>query len=151
MKIKQDYLLKTIGNETIIVPVRDEAVRFNGVITVNKTAAFLFQLLQENEYSEVELISSLLEKYDVDETRAKKDVQAKYSEGKGANDWANYDENYVIIISGTSTSYSGCKRFTYGVGFGNSRSEALEKAVKSLKSRNWDASDDYNIELDKSY
>ena len=56
MRIKQDYILKTIGDEIIIVPVKDEAVRFNGIITVNKTAAFLFQLLQENDYNEMDLV-----------------------------------------------------------------------------------------------
>jgi len=76
MRIKQDYILKTIGDEIIIVPVKDEAVRFNGIITVNKTAAFLFQLLQENDYNEMDLVQFVLDRYDVDELKAKKDVEA---------------------------------------------------------------------------
>ncbi len=75
MRIKQEYVLKTIGNEFIIVPIKDEAVRFNGIITVNKTASFLFQLLQEKNLDTEELISLVLDKYDVDEGTAKKDVQ----------------------------------------------------------------------------
>ena len=76
MRIKQDYILKTIGDEIIIVPVKDEAVRFNGIITVNKTAAFLFQLLQENNYNEMDLVQFVLDHYDVDEPKAKKDVES---------------------------------------------------------------------------
>jgi hypothetical protein len=76
MTIKKDYVLKTIGDELIIVPVKDEAVRFNGIITVNKTAAFLFQLLQEEDLSVSELTHLVTEKYDIKKETAQKDVEA---------------------------------------------------------------------------
>jgi hypothetical protein len=72
MTIKKDYVLKTIGDELIIVPIKDEAVRFNGIITVNKTAAFLFQSLQEEDLSVSELTLLVTGKYDIKKETAQK-------------------------------------------------------------------------------
>jgi hypothetical protein len=74
MKIKKDYVIKQIGKELVIVPVKDEAIRFNGIITVNKTGAFLFEQLQNEDLSEEMLIEKVLEKYDVEEKIVKKDI-----------------------------------------------------------------------------
>jgi Tfp pilus assembly protein PilZ len=74
MKIKKDYVVKTIGEDIVVVPIKDEAVRFNGIITLNKTGQFLFQSLQNYDLSEEALLSIMLDKYDVDEKRAKKDI-----------------------------------------------------------------------------
>ena len=74
MKIKEDYVVKTIGEDIVVVPVKDEAVRFNGIITLNPTGKFLFQSLQNYDLSEESLLSIVLEKYDVEEKIAKKDV-----------------------------------------------------------------------------
>lgn len=75
MKIKQDYVLKTIGNEMIVVPIKDEAVRFNGIITVNKTAAYLFDLLQKEDLTIPKLVQAVISKYEIDEETAGKDVE----------------------------------------------------------------------------
>jgi hypothetical protein len=74
MKIKKDYVIKQIGKELVIVPVKDEAIRFNGIITVNKTGAFLFEQLQNEDLNEEMLIEKVLEKYDVEEKIVKKDI-----------------------------------------------------------------------------
>ena len=76
MKIKKDYVLKKIGYELIIVPINNEAIRFNGIITVNKTGAFLFNILQESDISFEELIEKVMDHYDVDEGRARNDALA---------------------------------------------------------------------------
>jgi len=76
MKIKQEYVLKKIGDELIIVPIKDEAIRFNGIITVNKTAAFMFEQLQEKDLSTTELIQTVLDRYEIDEATVKRDVDS---------------------------------------------------------------------------
>lgn len=73
MKIKEEYVLKTVGNQTIVVPTGKEAVRFQGMITLNKTAKFLFSLLKE-EQTEDTLVQKLIENYEIDEVRARTDV-----------------------------------------------------------------------------
>lgn len=76
MKIKKDYVVKTIGDDIVVVPIKDEAVRFNGIITLNKTGKYLFENLQAKDLAKEELIKLILDKYDVNEKKAKKDIDA---------------------------------------------------------------------------
>ncbi len=73
MKIKNEYILKEIAGENIVVPTGQEAVSFNGIITLNNSAALLFRFLQE-EAEQEELIHFYLETYNVDEATAVNDV-----------------------------------------------------------------------------
>ncbi len=74
MRIKQDYVLKQIGEDIIIVPVKNEAIRFNGIITVNKTAKFMFLALQSEDLTVDELIKKVLENYEIEEIVARRDA-----------------------------------------------------------------------------
>ena len=76
MKIKRDYVIKTIGEDVVVVPVKNEAVRFNGIISLNRTGKFLFEILQNENLDEEALLTRVFKKYDVDEARAKKDITA---------------------------------------------------------------------------
>ena len=76
MKIKSNYVIKTIGEEIVVVPIKDEAVRFNGIITLNKTGKFLFQSLQDKPLTKEELLEIVLDKYDVEKDVALKDLEA---------------------------------------------------------------------------
>ncbi len=73
MKIKNEYILKEIAGENIVVPTGQEAVSFNGIITLNNSAALLFRFLQK-EAEQEELIHFYLETYKVDEATAVNDV-----------------------------------------------------------------------------
>lgn len=70
MKIKEGFVLKQVADVTIVVPAGEAALDFNGMITLNDTAAFLWRLL-ENETTQEELLSAMLKEYDVDEKTAK--------------------------------------------------------------------------------
>lgn len=75
MKIKDTFLLKNVAGKTIVVPVGKATLDFNAIITLNETGAFLFAKLQEKDMTESELISALLEEYDVSEEQAKNDIE----------------------------------------------------------------------------
>lgn len=75
MKIKSEYVLKELAGEYIVIPVGQEAVSFNGVITLNKSGSLLFKLLQEGAEKE-DLIAFMLETYDGTEEVATKDVES---------------------------------------------------------------------------
>lgn len=75
MRIKEDYVLKTVGKQFIVVPVGKEAVKFQGMITLNPTAKFLFELLKD-EKNEQQLTEELMNHYDVDKEVAQRDVLA---------------------------------------------------------------------------
>jgi len=73
MKIKKDFVLRTVAGQHLVVPVGQEAVNFNGVITLNNSGKLLFEAMQENIKKE-ELVKLLLDKYDVTEEQALKDI-----------------------------------------------------------------------------
>ena len=73
MKIKDGFLLRTLGNTYVVVPVGQASVDLRGMISLNATGAFLWDALQ-SEQTERELVSRLLEEYDVQEDRASQDV-----------------------------------------------------------------------------
>lgn len=84
MKIKEGFLLRRIADVHVVVPVRGAGVDFNGIITLNETAAFLFGRLQ-GEMTKDELLKQLLTEYDVDIETALNDIDAFFSQLKEAN------------------------------------------------------------------
>lgn len=73
MKIKNEYIMRKIAGETVIVPVGDAAARFSGMITLNETGEFIWTFLQE-ENSEGGLLNAMLEEFEVDRDRASADI-----------------------------------------------------------------------------
>lgn len=73
MKIKSDFLLKKIAGSYVVVPVRTRAVDFSGIIKLSESGAFLWSILAEGCEKE-ELVTKLLDKYEVDEETARADV-----------------------------------------------------------------------------
>lgn len=73
MKIKNDFVVKEISDSIVVIPVGSQVMDFNGMIKVNETGSFLFNLLKNN-VTEEELVKSLISEYDVSENIAKQDV-----------------------------------------------------------------------------
>lgn len=73
MKIKDGYILRQVAGNSIVIAVGDEAVNFNGLITVNGAGTFLWNLLAEGA-TEEELLAAMRKEYDVDEETAKTDI-----------------------------------------------------------------------------
>ncbi len=73
MKIKNDFILKKIAGSYVVVPVRQQAVDFSGIIKLSDTGAFLWKLLEDGADRE-ELVAKLLDEYLVDEAKAEADV-----------------------------------------------------------------------------
>lgn len=70
MKIKEGFVLRSIAGSNIVVPVGAASVDFNGMITLNDSAAFLWKELEKG--SDVDgLTAALLREYDVDEDTAR--------------------------------------------------------------------------------
>ncbi len=75
MKIKEGFLLRTLGDSHVVVPVGQAAIDLRGMITLNGTGAFLWKTL-ETAQTEQSLIEALTATYDVDADRAAQDVKA---------------------------------------------------------------------------
>ena len=73
MKIKDDFILKKIAGNYVVVPVRKRAVDFSGIIKLSESGAFLWELLEKGAERD-ELVAALLGEYDVDEATASADA-----------------------------------------------------------------------------
>jgi hypothetical protein len=73
MKIKSDFILKKIAGSYVVVPVRQRAVDFSGVVKLSESGAFLWEILAKGSERDA-LIAALLSEYEVDESTAAADV-----------------------------------------------------------------------------
>lgn len=75
MKIKKNFMLRSVAGESIVIAVGDAAKDFGGMIKLNETGAFLWKQL-ESDSTEDALVKAMLGAYETDEETAKKDVKA---------------------------------------------------------------------------
>ncbi|MGN0494468.1 MAG: PqqD family protein [Acutalibacteraceae bacterium] len=72
MKKSENFILNDIAGNTVLVPVGDKAVGFNGIITLNDTAKFLWENI-DGDFDADALIRLICESYeDVDKATAEK-------------------------------------------------------------------------------
>ena len=76
MKIKENYVLQTIGDDYIVVPIAEEADRLHGVISLNETGAYLWRRLLEGIDTKSQLETDLMQEYNISRDLAHKDVGA---------------------------------------------------------------------------
>lgn len=84
MKIKKDFILRKVADSYVVVPVGKMTLDFNGIINLNETGAFLFGILQQGAQRD-ELISKMLEEYDVSPERAAADIDTFLEKVKEAD------------------------------------------------------------------
>ena len=75
MKIKPDFMLRSVAGQNVVVPVGNAAISFNGMINLNESGAFLWQAMTKDITKEA-LVEALLAEYDIDRALAEKDVDA---------------------------------------------------------------------------
>ena len=73
MKRSKDFELVNIADEHLAVPVGEKASTFRGVVTLTEAASFLLAHITEDVNSD-DLVSMLVENYEVDIETAQKDV-----------------------------------------------------------------------------
>jgi len=83
MKIKTDYILRKVGKQYVVVATGKSSKDFHGMIRLNESAAFVFELLKKDT-TEQKLIDALITEYSVEETEARDDISAFLSTLKEA-------------------------------------------------------------------
>ena len=68
-------MLRDVAGSKVIVPVGTAVTAFPGMVTLNATGAYIWELL-ETEQTVDTLVDALLERYDVSQAQAKTDVVA---------------------------------------------------------------------------
>ncbi len=75
MKIKSGFVIHSVGDEHIVVPVGERTRNFHGIVRLNNSGTYLWEIMKD-EFTVQTLVSALLEKYDVTEETAEKTVNA---------------------------------------------------------------------------
>ena len=70
-----NFLLQDVAGTRVIVPVAEAVTEFPGMITVNETGAYIWQLL-ENEQTVQSLAAAIVDRYEVTPEQATADVEA---------------------------------------------------------------------------
>ena len=73
MRVTPGFVVRQIAGETIAVPSGPSAQRLSGLLALNGSGEFLFNLLQ-SEQTQESLVQSLLDTYEVDSDTANADV-----------------------------------------------------------------------------
>ena len=79
MKIKDGFILRTICGEHVVVGEGLAQVNFNKMLSLNSSAAYLWESVTGREFTVEDLTSLLTEKYDVPADKAAEDA-AKVAE-----------------------------------------------------------------------
>lgn len=74
------FKLRRVLGEAVILAEGAKMVNFNHMVSLNETAAYLWENVCDKEFDEEMMVSLLLDKYDVDEVTAREDVKALIAE-----------------------------------------------------------------------
>lgn len=75
MKRKDGFVLQSIADEYLLVPVGEEMNRMKGIVQLSESGAFLWRKMETNQTLET-LTDALTAEYKVDRETALKDVKA---------------------------------------------------------------------------
>lgn len=85
MKLKYNFVINQVAGTQVAVAVGEDLPRFNGVIKMNETGAFIFNLLKEDS-TEEDIIQALKKEYpDTDEQELKSAAESFIAKLKEAD------------------------------------------------------------------
>lgn len=75
IKVKKGFLLRKLGEESIVVAIGEASKEFNGMIRLNETGVFYWEKLEKGT-TEDELVRETIERFDgIDKETARQDVR----------------------------------------------------------------------------
>ena len=76
MKIIEGFRLRKLGKEHIVVGEGLAQVNFNKMVSLNSSAAYLWESVEGRDFTVADLTALLLDKYEVEEEIAARDAEA---------------------------------------------------------------------------
>lgn len=73
MKIKEGFMLRSVADNYVVVPVGKASLEFKGLINLNHVGAFIWKCL-ETETTLEEVINKVAKEYEIDNELATRDV-----------------------------------------------------------------------------
>ena len=74
MRIKDNYVLRQVADTWCVLPLAEETLNLNGMLTLNDSGAFLWRALEKGGSKE-ELVEAMLNEYDVTSEQAEADIE----------------------------------------------------------------------------
>ena len=74
MKIRYEFVARSIAGEHFLVPIGEAARQFSGMFAMNELGAFLWEAIP-GAADEAELVDRVLDEYEVDRDTAEQDVR----------------------------------------------------------------------------
>lgn len=75
MKVSDQFILRTIADENLLIPVGNAAISVKGLIALSESGVLLYNKLKEG-CSRDELVTALTSEYDVTQDEAARDTDA---------------------------------------------------------------------------
>ena len=76
MRLIEGFRLRPLGKEYIVTPESVAQINFNKMISLNSSAAYLWESVEGKEFTPEDLKQLLLDRYEVDEETAGHDAEA---------------------------------------------------------------------------
>ena len=73
MKTSNEFIMREIAGEYVLVPIGKRAQTFQGLVTMNEVGALIWEMM-EKESDIDQIVSGILDEYEVDEQTVRKDV-----------------------------------------------------------------------------
>lgn len=73
MRINQDFILRRVPDEYLLIPVGQAALRIKGMIGLSESGFLIYRALQEGRTKE-HAIAELMETYGIDEDTVREDT-----------------------------------------------------------------------------
>ena len=74
MKVSNQFILRTIADEYLLIPTGEAAMNVKGLISLSESGYLLYEKLKDG-CSKEELVQVLRTEYEVDESTANQDVE----------------------------------------------------------------------------
>lgn len=76
MRTKKGLIMRSLGNEFILVDEESNLTDFNRMISLNASAALLWEAVQDKEFDEAAMVDLLMDNYNITREVAERDIVA---------------------------------------------------------------------------
>lgn len=76
MRTKKGFILHNVCGENVVIAEGKENIDFNNIISMNETAAYIWENLTGKDFTEEDMAEVLLKEYDVDKATALADCKS---------------------------------------------------------------------------
>jgi transposase-like protein len=76
MRLNNDYILREIAGEKVIIMQSNKTMDMTKIISLNATSEYLWQYLQDKEFTQHTVADALFSKYNVSHEQAESDAKS---------------------------------------------------------------------------